>query len=359
MKDKILRWSIYLIGIGCLYVFISIRSLPVMNTLIKDKMDPESQDFNEYGDLYYFGCISSFKENYPKKVENFRFSDKHTPLKQAEILTFGDSFFAFSFHVTIPERISDSLNKKVYSYITFDPTQANPFCVLGNGGFQKEINPKFLIYETIERNIPARFSSPYPIACPTEEKTLSKKITGFIDKYIFKKSSEPLYSVLLKNSYFSKRAYSDISTFKFNTYGYITASTPIYKTGKQPWLFYEKELGNNPGSFYHVCTDEEIKTYCDNIQLLATNLKEQYNLNLVFLPIPNKYSIYHTQVNNDKYNDFLPRLYQELQNRNITYVDLYNPYKASSDILYWGTDTHWNKKGVDIALNKTIEKLTQ
>jgi hypothetical protein len=359
MKEKILLWSIYISGIFCLYVFISVRFLPVMNTLVRDKMDPESQDFSQYGDLYYMGCIADFREKYPEKVRNFRLSEKHPTIQKADILTFGDSFFAFSFHTTLPERIADSLHQTVYSNITFDPTRANPFCVLGKENFQTPDSAKYLIYESIERNIPARFSEPYPIVCPEPGKSISAKTDKFINKYIFKSSSEALYSVLLKNSYFSKNSYSAISTFKFDLYQYITASTPKYKTGDIPWLFYDKELGTNPGSFYHQVTDEEINTYCENIELLAKNLKEQYNLNMIFVPIPNKYTIYHKEVNNDQYSNFLPMLYEQLTKRNIQYVDLYHPFTESDDVLYWGTDTHWNLKGVNIALEKTVEKLVQ
>ena len=47
----------------------------------------------------------------------------------------------------------------------------------------------------------------------------------------------------------------------------------------------------------------------------------------------------------------------ELDKRGITYVDLYSEYANSSDILYHGTDTHWNPKGVDIALKLVLEKI--
>lgn len=359
MKEKILLWSIYVAGIFCLYVFVSVRFLPVMNTLVKDKMDPESQDFSEYGDLYYMGCIADFREHYPEKIRNYRLSEKHPKLQDADILTFGDSFFAFSFHKTMPERISDSLGKKVYSYITFDPTRANPFCVLEKDNFITPDSSKYLIYETIERNIPARFQEPYTITCPKPDNSISARSNDFIRKYIFKASSEALYSVLLKNSYFTKNIYSYISTLKFDSYGYITSSTPKYKISDVKWLFYEKEFGTNPGCFYHTVTDDEIITYCNNIELLANNLKKEYNLNMVFVPVPNKYTIYHKVVNNDQYNDFLPKLYAELTRRKITYVDLYHPFTESPEVLYWGTDTHWNLKGINIALDKTVEKLTK
>jgi len=61
--------------------------------------------------------------------------------------------------------------------------------------------------------------------------------------------------------------------------------------------------------------------------------------------------------NDDHYNNFLPRLSKELDERGVNYVDLYNEFINSPDTLYFGTDTHWNKKGVDKALNLTLTKM--
>jgi hypothetical protein len=75
------------------------------------------------------------------------------------------------------------------------------------------------------------------------------------------------------------------------------------------------------------------------------------------MPIPNKYTLYHKFINNDAYNDFLPRLFAELDKRHICYIDVYHEFKNNSDTLYFGTDTHWNSKGIDIALNVLLEKM--
>jgi hypothetical protein len=78
---------------------------------------------------------------------------------------------------------------------------------------------------------------------------------------------------------------------------------------------------------------------------------------MIFLPIPSKYTIYHKVVNDDPYNKFLPRLFAGLEERDVPYIDLYSEYIKHDEILYYGTDTHWNQKGVDIALVKLVEKL--
>lgn len=355
MKEKYLRLIIYFTGFVCLYAFFAVRIFPMMNSLLVEKMDPETRDFTKYGDLFYYNCISHFKEDFPPPLRKYRFSEKNPDLNVADILTFGDSFFDFSFQTTFPERLSDTLSQKVYSFVTQDPYHANPFCILNNEAFQKNALPRNVIYETIERNIPIKFGQAYDIACvnTVPKEKIHKEIEGFL----FKKNAEKLYALLLKRGYAVNRIYSFFATLRFDLFGYISPLTAKYKLEKNPWLFYEKEFGNEPGGFYYKYTDQEMNDYADNILNLSRNFKSSYNLNLIFMPIPNKYTLYHSIINNDRYNNFLPRLYAELDKRGVSYVNLYHEYSTANDTFYYGTDTHWNKKGVDRALQLVIKKM--
>ena len=75
------------------------------------------------------------------------------------------------------------------------------------------------------------------------------------------------------------------------------------------------------------------------------------------MPVPNKYSIYDRFYGDQKYSDFLPRLQNGLKSRGVKYIDLYHSFTTSQDTLYFGTDTHWNNKGVDIALDLLIKEM--
>ena len=68
-----------------------------MNSILSEKMDPETREFNKYGDLYYNNYISHFKQDFPAPLRKYRLSEKNPALNEADILTFGDSFFDFSF----------------------------------------------------------------------------------------------------------------------------------------------------------------------------------------------------------------------------------------------------------------------
>jgi len=355
MKEKYLKIILYVTGIACIYAFLAVRSFPMMNAVLVEKMDPELREFNKYGDLYYNNYISHFKRDFPEPLRKYRLSEKNPSINEADILTFGDSFFDFSFVKTFPERLSDTLDLRVYSYVTQDATQSNPFCTLNQGSYQKNSSPKFAIFETIERNIPVKFSHPYDQDCrqSSHKASLYNKFLSFV----FKGNSEILYALMLKRGYIVNHLYSFFVTLRFDLFGYMSPKTSKFKLEIDPWLFYDKEFGNEPGGFYYKYSDEELMTYADNVQQLSQNLKSLYNLDLIFMPVPNKYSIYHTMVNNDRYNDFLPRLYTELEKRGVIYIDLYHEYKSSTDTFYYGTDTHWNKKGVDKALELVLQKL--
>lgn len=358
MKEKLLRITIYILGFISLYAFIAVRAFPLMNTVLNEKMDQETQDFNRYGDLYYFSCIKDFREDFPPKVRKYRHSGDNPEISQADILTYGDSFFDMIFVTSLPERLSEKLNKKVYSYVTQDPTQANPFCLLESSRYNRSDSTKLFVYETVERNIHEKFHNEYTTTtCQISEEKGSSAVFNKLINLVFRRNSENLYEVMLKQSYFTNKIYSAVASVKFDLFGYISTLTARYKTGEKPWLFYKKEYGNERGCFYYNYTDEEIEKYADNIARMRDNLLDQYNLKLVFMPIPNKYTLYHKLINDDQYNGFLPKLYIALEKRNVCYINLYDEFTKRTDALYYGTDTHWNSKGIDLALDLTLAKI--
>jgi hypothetical protein len=356
MKEKNLRITIYAVGLICLLAFFAIRSFPLMNALLSEKMNKESRDFTKYGELYYYSCIKDFRVEFGNKYGKYRLSDRNPRITEADILTYGDSFFDLSFQKNIPELLSDSLDKKVFSYVSTDPYRSDPFCIINEAGIKNNFSPKQFIYETVERNIAQKFLNPFNSNC-SNNSTYKESIKKKIKVFVFKENSEKLYSILLQQSILTSKFYSLISSVKFKLFGYISSLTSIYTTRPEPWLFYEKEYTHELGGYYYQYTDKEIQNYADNILYLKNRLKSLYNFDLLFLPVPTKYTVYHKLVNNHPYNNFLPRLYKELDKRGINYIDLYIVYSKSDEILYHGTDTHWNSKGVDMALKLVLERI--
>ncbi len=351
MNERLLKYLIYFAGGVFLYAFIAIRVMPLYNAVLIEKKKPGYFEFTKYGELYYFSQISHFKEELPMAVGKFRHSEKQSKLDDADIVAFGDSFFDFSRVKTVPERLADSLDARVHSIYAFYPFKY--FNNINYNGTEKKV----FIYETVERMIPVRFAQ-----AQNSNKEISGGGRGFVNKvleWVFPANVEERLTTLLKGTYLTNQAYSLISTFKFDAFGYISVKTPVYSLEKKPWLFYCESVNDENTGFYYQHSQKEIETYCDNIANMGKELKMKYNFDFVFCPIPNKYTLYFNEVDKGaKYDDFLPRIYKGLESRGVDYVNIYDEFIKADTVLYFGTDSHWNNKGAQIAVEKIIEQIS-
>ena len=352
-KEKILKWLIYLAGIICLYAFVAIRTRPLFNAVLKEKMIEGYWDKTKYGELYYFSQVLQYREKgLPPVKEKYQFSQDQASVDEAEIFVFGDSFFDIARGTQIPEMIKEVSGKKVH-YVY----KEGPLEYFARNNFKNE-KPRLLIYGRVERYIPYEFNTPHEaIYIPDNRSDFRKLAAGIKDK-IFYSRTEELYDAMMKKSYLTSGIYSVISTIKFNLFGYISNLTPVHFIRKgTPWLFYHDQVNGENTSFYYKHSDEDIIRYCNNIKDLEKKLSDYYNIQLFFLPIPAKYTLYHKFINDDKYNNLLPMLYDELENRDIKFVRLYDDFMNSEEVLYYGTDSHWKKTGMDMTVNKIIDFL--
>lgn len=367
MRKNILKAIIYISGFACLYGLLAIRFLPMYNLVLKEKTVPGYWDKIHYGELYYFNNIRHFREEIPEAKPKFQFSEDHASLEEAEILTFGDSFMDFSRHTQISERIFDSLRIPVfYEY------DNNPIRFLREANYNNT-EPKILLYTRTERWIPIDFGED-PITksinvkdnAPGQNKTkkasLLKRGFNKIKNFLFIDRTDELLKAMLQRSYVISDINEFIATLKFDLFGYVSAFTPRYTLEqKTPWLFYIDQTDKEQvTSFYYPHVDEEVADIADNIEKMSSHFRENYNLQMVFVPVPSKYTIYHHLVDPDaQYNNFLPRLYAELDKRQVTYIKLYEAYKASDEYVFYGTDDHWTEAGVNIATEKVLREIEE
>lgn len=356
MSEKALRWIINIAGIVCLYAFLAIRVLPLFNAVLLEKYIPEYWENTKWGELYYFNFIKHFREkNLPDYQVKYRFTDKHPGVQNADILAFGDSFFDFSRMTTYPEQLADSLHQKVF-YERMD----QPLRYLAENNYQNS-EKKYLIYETAERFLHDRFNEPQPTTAYVDQRSGIRKSLAEIRDFLFLDDTELLYSMLLSRSYFTTGVYSGITTLKFDLFRQITPQTPVYSLNyeNKPWLFGALQLDEGPRGYKCQHTPDEINNYCDNIELLANELKQKYNLEMIFMIIPSKYTIYHNVVGTEDslYGNFIPKMYDELNRRGIPVIQFYDEFMAQrfDKLLYYGTDTHWTEDGLHIALHKSIQ----
>ncbi len=357
MSEKTLKWIIYISGLFCIIIWFSVRIEPLFNFMLKEKILPEYWENTKWGELYYFNFISDFREkNLPPSTEKYRHTPKHPKLEDADILLFGDSFFDFTRMTTFPERLSDSINKKVF-YARFP----KPLEYLDQNNYSNS-EPKYMIYETAERIFHERFVKPQPDKYLTDTRPPIKKAVREIRRFLFVPRTELILDQLLCRSVLTYDIHSTISTLKFRLFGYITDQTPVYSVSNDtPWLFIASEVSKDPQGYYYNHSEEEIENYCDNIEDLAIKLKERYNLEMIFMIIPNKFTVYHNIVNTpfSMYGKLIPKIYAELQKRGIPVIDVLDDYLSERDkkLLFYRTDTHWTENGLEIALDETVKTL--
>ncbi len=351
MKVKVLKISIYVLGGICLFAFIAVRNEQIFNLVLKEPIVKGYWDDTKYGELYYFSHINHFKEeNLPRVGEKFQYSKKQSSLNDADIIIIGDSFLDMCKPTQFPAEIAKRMNKNVH-FVHFE----YPMLYLSQQNYC-DTTPKIMLYESAERLIPVRFKNPPSSDYEIDNRSNIRKFLNKIRIQTFYERSEELYDVMLKRSYPTTWIYGKIATLKFDLFGYISKLTPLYSLNDSlPWLFYHEEVNNDITSFYYQHTEEEIENISKNIADLALQLKNKFNIELIFLPIPGKYTLYHQVINNDSYNNLLPKLYIKLDEKGIKYIDLYSTFKKSKELLYIPTDGHWNTKGLELGLQLTID----
>lgn len=334
-----LKYLIYATGLLAGIVFVLIRFDRLPEAILVDGIE-------DHGELYHMSYIDLFAVKIEDKSHyRERLFTPERNINEAEILAFGDSFFTFPLEKPFSLRLADTLNKEVY--------YANGYYALEYLDTVNYIKsePKVLILDVVERYIPLLFSARHKKFL--DQNRFQKK--GFLNK-IFLDDTERKYTVLLQKSIFTNYLYSRVNTIKFNLLGYLPSIIP--KFSRDPLMvFHIESVNDNPTSAYFEWKDEEIEEMCDNILVLSNALKKEYNLELLLMPMPNPYTIYRDLIGDTRYNDLLPRLYKGLSERNIWHIALMDEYLAADEMVYHGTDTHWNKKGQDIALRLVLKEL--
>ena len=111
----------------------------------------------------------------------------------------------------------------------------------------------------------------------------------------------------------------------------------------------------------------EVAAVASNPKRKAKRIKEyseyckSQGIEYIFMPIPNKETIYFEDVPFNLQPNYLIKLEKELSRIGIETVNtlkLFNKHKsASSNILYHLDDSHWNKYGIELTSDELVLKL--
>lgn len=93
------------------------------------------------------------------------------------------------------------------------------------------------------------------------------------------------------------------------------------------------------------------------------NFFKKKNIKFIYIPIPSKERIYTPNLLFKKYKDTyngFQKLIINLQKNKIDFIDLRSDFKKSysnNNHVYYRTDSHWNRLGVQITIDKIFEKI--
>lgn len=297
------------------------------------------------GDQYRMCELDRFKEEIPVKKPSAT-----APLEEADILTLGDSFFNSTLASDIfANELAGKGGLKVHNLqsSTFFEPESYPLSYLESISYQGS-KRRILILETVERSVLARGDT-YNAAGASS----SNKINALAFKVL--KNSDVEY--FFKNNVIVHPLGKWLKNFRFNHLNIVDRSIGSYSE-RPDMLFYQRDI--EFGALNK--TDSMLDSTADSIARLSNTLKQRYDIDLIYVVIPNKYTIYHGFVRNGyNYDGFLPRLYGKLTARGVKNIDAYALYsrynKSGMPLLYFASDTHFTAYGKSLLVDACAEKI--
>jgi hypothetical protein len=337
-----------LISILCLLVIILGR-FPDLGTPFLIKELDVTRGGVRYSDMYGSTLVSDFEEyiNYtvaPPETGDFF---------NADIYLNGDSFFWRSinnldFEAAFKERTNLHVVDlyKLYDYANFYPVKLFE---------EKKLMPdkdRILILEVVERFAPER-----TLAYNREVKEYHYTYAS-IDNTLNDIFSFYPVNFFVRSNIFLKELIKFKADFTYHNFNQLHKVIGAYSVN--PNILF---LGEDVNFSKKIKTDDEINTIAENLSNLSEKL-EKYRIHLVYVLIPDKYSIYNEYVNGvDKYDNFLPRVNAKLTEKKVNVIDLYSIYsdykKNNNTWLYFLSDTHYNGTGRSILIDECLKKINE
>jgi hypothetical protein len=283
-------------------------------------------------------------------------------LDTVSVFVIGDSFIESSRgHQPFPRQLSQALHVPIHSVQAGESTMYfNPLYLFRKCGVTRK-GRRIVLLERVERYIIDDFA--YPLDEDADLKAPAEPVADQASWDVIQRrwftDAEKNYQIFLTGSFITSPAVELWNTAMFSALGRISEKTPVYSL-TPPFLFYEEEVAHNRTcGFYYPHSDSLIDDIADVLATLNERLKVEYDADLIFMPIPNAYTLYHKFINADPYDQFIPRLDSALNKRGVATADLYTPFTTTNEILYFPTDSHWNARGVSIALRVVLDRIRQ
>ena len=138
-----------------------------------------------------------------------------------------------------------------------------------------------------------------------------------------------------------------------NYYVFNRASGDVVISNDRKFLFFKETVSKTDvGSSYYPVTQEERARIVEMLNNVYDHYKAAGFSEVYVSIIPNSATIMQP----DGYNDLIPSVQKDPQLR-MKVIDIYTPFKSSTEVYYLSGDTHWNFKGKQLWLDVVNERL--
>ena len=314
------------------------------STLIKDAYfyPHQSMEKVEEGDLGHHTPLAI-----PKKVEwmTDQYGWRNRPWTgPVDVVLVGDSFMVGSGldqKDTLAEELARSTGLRV---VTVSPHDLSYYLRIEEF---IEHPPKWVLYSRVERSVlgasPLEFKGDR--IQPMEESLFLSWKCAF-DKMIKNNFSRYVYARLEQNFHGALHALNPLTTERVG-HGYydeIYLNRGFRYSAQKDVIFYSGIRANHPVS------QEKVSEIIGHVKTYDAIIKSRGS-QFLFMPTPNKESVYSSWLEPVTTNTFLEDLCHGLKEEGISHIDLKTLFLShlSGPMLYQKDDTHWSKEGVRLA----------
>lgn len=311
------------------------------------------------GDLSRIGYIN-IPRGYRKSVQKDQpeTGKKHITFeeidnKPVDVIVIGDSFTDNNF---FNDYFADKVGGRHLYLNKFSTERSlNTIAILANSGFLRKLKPKYLVIEIVERDCYVdKFNSEqsvtineinnfYRAIADNKRKNERPNLAKFLNRFHYKFWFFAITYNLSENAFLSKVIYKKLNKDSFSVY-----SDKLY--------FLEEDLQ----SLELVNREDSVKDLNNKLNILSEKLKKE-GITLVFIPAPNKYTIYQDRIINLTHpkSEFFQKFAK--MHKKYVYIDSYKIIKEELENgvpdLYYLEDSHWSWKGMKLVIDQTINTI--
>lgn len=271
--------------------------------------------------------------------------------QRIDIITIGDSFSNADTCGRNPyyqDYLATKYNKNIMN-VRLMGDFLNTIVALKNSGLLKKIKPKYVILETVEREIIRLYQ-------PTIKTNFSPKIMYIRDILHNKVKRSPVPKINMINDINYKVPYYSLKTPHqhkiHNAYIFSLKQQMFTSETTNQLLVYKNDIEN-----IKYFTKQNVNTLNNKLNQVASLLKE-LDIKLIFMPAVDKYNLYYDYIIETPYKK--NQFFDLLESFDKKYIFVNTQEILSKELqkgvrdLYYPDDTHWSYKASDIITSDSI-----